>query len=184
MPYFTHGDTKSKLLLLTILQLADTPLTHEQLYRTSFSNDCMDYFTFETVLPELEEDGFLAAFPRSFGACYGLTDAGRDALKMFADSIPHSQREKLSAYLSLHRDEFLREAQVSSSMAPDGLGGYSLRLSVQENEQVIFGITLSVASQEAALAMRSNWNAQSGALYDLIWDKLMHNDAPTNNEQE
>ena len=87
MPFFTHGDAKNKLVLLYILSKAGTPLTHDQLYRIVDRTDSMTFFAFETILPELETDGFLAAFVRPYGDCFGLTASGQESLALFADSI-------------------------------------------------------------------------------------------------
>ena len=73
MPFFIHGDAKNKLIILYILSESKTPLTHDQVYRIVDRTDSMTYFSFETILPELEADGLVASFPRPFGVCYGLT---------------------------------------------------------------------------------------------------------------
>ncbi len=172
MPYFTHGDTKNKLVLLYILSAAKTPLTHDQLYRVVDRTDSMTFFSFETVLPELEADGFVAAFTRPFGACYGLTATGQEQVTLFSDSIPLVLRERIDRVLSDSAGSFLRETQTTSRLSGNELDGYVLELLVLNGEETVFGITLSVASKEAALDMRSRWAAQSGELYDLVWDRL------------
>ena len=172
MPFFTHGDTKNKLILLYILACAKTPLTHDQLYRVVDRTDSMSYFAFETILPELEADGFLASFVRPFGDCYGLTDHGQDSVELFGDSIPSSVRERIQKIVTDSTFDFLREMQSASRLDGNEEDGYTLDLLVLNGEQTVFGITLSVASKEAALVMRSNWEAKSGELYDSVWNTL------------
>ena len=70
--------------------------------------------------------------------------------------------------------DFLRETQTTSRLNGNEEDGYSLELLVLNGEQTVFGITLSVASKEAALIMRSNWESKSGELYDSIWNTLYH----------
>ncbi|MBR3129648.1 MAG: DUF4364 family protein, partial [Clostridia bacterium] len=77
MPYFTHGETKYKLIILYIAERAGALLSGDQLYRTAILNSGMDYFTFWNVIGELEEDDMLAAVKKPYGDCYGITDAGR-----------------------------------------------------------------------------------------------------------
>ena len=62
--------------------------------------------------------------------------------------------------------------QTSSRLDGNEEDGYTLYLLVLNGEQTVFGITLSVASKEAALVMRSNWEAKSGELYDSVWNTL------------
>ncbi len=174
MPFFTHGDTKNKLILLYILASAKIPLTHDQMYRVVDRTDSMSFFSFETILPELETDGYLASFVRPFGDCYGLTDHGMESVKLFKESIPASTRERIDKVVKESEFVFLREAQTTSRLSGNEEDGYSLELLVLNGEQTVLGITLSVASKEAALIMRSNWESKSGELYDSIWNTLYH----------
>ena len=92
MPYFTHGETKYKLMLLYIVSHAGPLITSDQLYRTAILNSAMDFFSFQNAVNELEEDGMLAAVRKPYGACFGITDAGRDALGMFEKTVPADER--------------------------------------------------------------------------------------------
>lgn len=173
MPFFTHGDTKNKLILLYILSKADAPLTHDQLYRIVDRTDSMTFFAFETILPELETDGFVASFVRPYGDCYGLTASGQESLALFSDSIPITLRDSIDRTVSDAKGSFLREKQTTSRLSGNERDGYTLELLVLSGEETVFGITLSVASKEAALSMRCRWAKESESLYDLVWDRLL-----------
>jgi len=172
MPFFTHGETRDKLILLYILSKADAPLTHDQIYRVVDRTDSMTYFAFEAVLPELEQDGHVAVFVRPYGECYGLTQSGQEALSLFADSLPLSLRQKLDSTVSETKSVVLREMQTTSRISGNEKDGYQLELLVLNGEETVFGLTLAVASEEAALTMRSRWARESEALYDLVWKRL------------
>ena len=154
MPFFTHGDAKNKLILLYILSVSPRPLTHDQLYRVVDITDSMTFFSFETILPELEADGFVAAFVRPFGDCYGLTESGQESVSLFAESIPMTLREKIDQTVSENANLFLRETQTTSRLSGNEQAGYVLELLVLNGEETVFGVTLAVASKEAALVMR------------------------------
>ena len=141
MPYFTHGETKNKLILLYIAARADAIPTRAQLYRTAILNSEMEYFAFEEALGELIEDGLLTEVPKAFGDCLGVTDLGREALSMFEKSIPQDERKKLDAYLSAHKNEFLRETQISSRIEKTD-SGVMLHLFITEAERVILSMSL------------------------------------------
>ncbi len=177
MPFFTHGDTKNKLILLYILSASQTPLTHDQLYRVVDRTDSMTFFAFETILPELETDGFVASFVRPYGDCFALTERGQESVSLFCDSIPLSLRERIDKTVTESATSFLRETQTTSRLSGNEQDGYMLELLVLNGEETVFGVTLAVASKEAALVMRSRWEAQSGALYELVWDNLYRGSA-------
>ena len=135
-------------------------------------SDSMTFFSFETILPELETDGFVVSFVQPFGVCYELTESGQDSVSMFSDSIPQSLRERITEILSDSSLSFRRETQTTSRLTGDEQNGYHLELLVLDGGKTVFGITLAVASKEAALVLRSRWEAESSRLYDVIWDSL------------
>ncbi len=180
MPFFTHGDTKNKLILLYILSEAGTPLTHAQLYRVVDRTDSMTYFDFEAVLPELESEGFVASFTRPFGDCYALSQSGQESASLFSDSIPLSQRERIRETLLALAPLVRKETQTTSRLTGNERDGYKLELLVLQGKETVFGVTLSLASEETALVMRSRWEAESAGLYDVVWDKLFGDAADRN----
>ncbi len=172
MPFFTHGDAKNKLIILYILSESRSSLTHDQLYRIVDRTDSMTYFSFETILPELETDGLVASFARPFGICYDLTQSGQESLSMFLDSIPLSAREHIRQVMEESAGLFRRETQTTTRITGDEEKGYTLELLVLNGEETVFGITLAVASMETALSMRSLWEERSADLYEFVWGKL------------
>lgn len=171
MPYFTHGETKNKLILLYIAARADAIPTRAQLYRTAILNSEMEYFAFEEALGELLEDGLLTEVPKAFGDCLGVTDLGREALSMFEKSIPQDERRKLDDYLFSHRGDFLRETQISSRIEKTETG-VMLHLYITEADRVILSVSLAAANEEQAMAMRSRWTDAGEPVYNYIWDAL------------
>ncbi len=171
MPYFTHGETKNKLILLYVADRAGSLLTRAQLYRTAILNSEMEYFSFEEALGELLEDGLLTEVPKPFGDCLGATDLGREALSMFEKSVPRDERKKLDAYLETHRGEFAHETQISSRIEKTD-SGVMLHLFITEADRVILSVSLAAASEEQAMAMRSRWESAGEPVFNYIWDIL------------
>ena len=171
MPYFTHGETKNKLILLYIADRAQAIPTRAQLYRTAVLNSEMEYFAFEEALGALAEDGLIAEVPKAYGDCVGVTDLGREALSMFEKSIPQDERRKLDAYLAEHRNDFSRETQISSRIEKTD-AGVMLHLLLTEADRVMLSVSLAAASEEQAIAMRSRWETGSEPIYNYIWDTL------------
>lgn len=171
MPYFTHGETKNKLILLYIADRAGNLVTRAQLYRTAILNSEMEYFAFEEALGELTEDGLLTEVPKAYADCFGVTDLGREALSMFEKSIPQDERRKLDGYLAAHSGDFSRETQISSRIEKSETG-VMLHLLLSEADRVILSVSLAAASEEQAISMRSRWETGSEPIYNYIWDTL------------
>lgn len=173
MPYFTHGETKYKIIILYILYCAGSVLTADQLYRTAILNSEMEYFSFWEAVNELEEDGFIAAVRKSYGDCYGLTDYGRDARDMFDKTVPAFERKKIDAYLEANRASFVRETQLSSRIDKHRNGTATLHLVLTEQDHAFFTLSLDTPSEEQAIEMRSHWEANSEPIYNFVWDSLL-----------
>ena len=176
MPYFTHGETKYKLILLYIVSRFQKLPTRDQLYRTAVLNSEMEYFAFEDALHDLEEDGLLATVKRPFGECLGLTDIGRESLSMFEKSIPADERRRIDTYIEENRVAFAREAEISSQIEKTPDGHVYLNLHVSEGADIVFSLRLAVPGEEQAIALRSRWESCGESIYNAVWDILQSRD--------
>ncbi len=173
MPIFAQGVTKDKLSILYFVKTSALDITREQLYRAMIENDCMDYFDFQPAMHDLEEDGFVAAIPRTFGQGYRVTVRGEECLKMFGESLPHSLREKLSAYADANRTQMVEETQLVSAMQEQESGAYLVELRAQEHDRVILTISMQVASRSMAQKIRGNWPVASEGIYANLLAELL-----------
>lgn len=173
MPFFAKGVTKDKLSILYFVETAALDITREQLYRAMIENDCMDYFDFQPAMHDLEEDGYLAAIPRTFGQGYRVTVRGEECLKLFGESLPFSLRERLSAYAAENRAQMVEETQLVSSMQEQESGAYLVELKAQEHDRVVLVISMQVASRGMAQKIRANWAAASEGIYANLLTELL-----------
>jgi len=173
MPIFAQGVTKDKLSILYFVKIANIDLPREQLYRAMIENDCMDYFDFQPAMHDLEEDGFLAAIPRTFGQGYRVSVRGEECLDLFGESLPFSLREKLTAYADAKRAQMVEETQLVSHMQEQESGAYLVELKAQENDRVVLTISMQVASRSMAQRIRGNWPRASEEIYANLLKELL-----------
>lgn len=177
MPIFSHGESKDKLTILYYSQVSMLELTRDQLYRAMIENECMNYFSFQTAMNELEEDGYIVAIPRAFGQGYRITVRGEEILSMFGESLPHSYRQGLSRYADDNRDKMRIETQLVSSMEETANGAYLVTLRAQTKDTVEMEIRVHMASKEMANRVRKNWadEAASEEIYEFLLNRLLRN---------
>jgi hypothetical protein len=173
MPFFAKGVTRNKLIILFYANVSQLELTKEQLYRAMVENECMGYFDFQSMMNELEEDGYLAAIPRTFGQGYRITVRGTDALSLFQESLEFSLREKLKAYAAEHREQMRKETQLVSQMEEQQDGSYLVRLKAQEQKTVLLDISILVATRSMAQRIRKNWEGASEGIYSYMLENLL-----------
>ena len=174
MPLFARDETKAKLLILYFLIETDIPLTRDQLYRAMYENECMDYFMFQQVFYELEEEGYVAVRPMPFGHAFSATEKGKETLRLFEESLPNSLREALAGYARSNMDSFRTETQLVSSMEEQADGSYEVRLMAQERNRVVLEIRLSLATRSMAQKVRSAWADRAEEVYSSILDSLLN----------
>ncbi|HPF53722.1 MAG TPA: DUF4364 family protein [Eubacteriales bacterium] len=169
---FIHGDAKSKLLIMYFIRSAGGDIRPDVLCNAMIKCGSIDYFSFQLVSGQLEQDGYVAIVPRSFGQSYNLTSIGDEALKLFINQVPFSERDRIDKFVQDNKLDMLRETQYSSDMEQMRDGGWLVTLRVSELNAVMIEIKLQVATQELALTMRSNWQAQSADIYLDVWERL------------
>ena len=182
MPFFAKGEGKDKLTLLYYTRASKLDITREQLYRAMVENDCMSFFDFSSALNELEEDGYVAAIPRSFGQGYRVTVRGENVLHLFEKQLPLSLRERLAAYADAYREPMHRETQFVTTMSEQENGSYSVELTARDNDAAVLNIRLMASSREMAKRIRGNWDGMAEGIYIDLMQRLLSRDAPNNEE--
>lgn len=172
MAYFSSGVTRDKLIVLYFLQKIDFELTREQVYQVMALNDWMNYFDFQTTMLELEEDGYIAAIPRSFGQGYRPTQLGREAISLFENTLPYSLREAMSSYVEEHMEELRLETQFQCDIQPWEEGGYTVQLKAMDRNAILFQISAILPNQEVAQRACKNWRTEAAALYQITLEHL------------
>ena len=182
MPLFAKDETKAKLLILFFLEQADIPLTRDQLYRAMYENECMDYFMFQQIFYDLEEEGLVAVRPMAFGHAFSMTGRGKETLSLFRESLPNSIREKLTAYAAENRTEFQTETQLVSTMEEQADGSWEIGYHIIVERQyryplgrVILEIRMSLATRSMAQKVRADWGENAEEIYSYLLGKLLEN---------
>lgn len=176
MAYFSHGDTRQKLMLLFYLHRIDTEITRNQLFRIFAEQDWMDYFDFQSRLNELEEDALVAAIPCAFGQGYRVTPQGEQTLSMFLEELPFSLREKLAASASANREFVRSEAQFHARRTPMPDGGSLAVLRLLDKTSHILDISLRFPNAELAQAACDAWPQAAEEIYVSLLRALLPDD--------
>ncbi len=173
MSFFSDELTRNKLTVLYFLNKLKVELTRDQIADVSVQHDLIPYFDLQSTVCELEEAGFLAAVPRTFGQAYSLTERGLDALNMFCERIPQSLRDDLDTYADACRDELRKQTQYVSSIEKAEQGGYWVTLKAMERDSTIFVINLLLADAHSANLAAARWPENTDELYREIIAKLL-----------
>ncbi len=165
--------TTYKLMILALLERAETPLLGSQLCDFFLEKEYTNYFTVQEALHELDEGAFIKKESTHSNTHYSITPAGSQTLSFFSD--------KLSSGIHADIDEYLRENQLAIREATSVLADYyrapgeqfSVRCQLRERSQPRIDLTITVPSEELAVAICDNWKQQSGHVYEYLMDLLV-----------
>ena len=173
MPFFANGEDKNKLSILYLLQCMGTDITHLQLYRAAFDMELMSYFDFQNSLYELEENGWIAAVPHSYGQAYRVSATGEKAMDSMRETLPRSLREGIDRYVREHRTDVQSEIRfpASEEQGPDGT--YTVHLSIVEERGTILSLDMVASNHEMAKRMMDNWESSAIVTYNNLMNNLL-----------
>ncbi len=174
MPYFSHGDERKKLMLLYFLNEVDFELTRNEFFKVFAEQGLMDYFDFQSLLSELEEDAHVAAIPMAFGQGYRVSQKGAEMLSLFRENLPHSLRKKLEALASGNRTLIKERAQFHASQTRLPDGGYLALFKLMDKQKNMLSLSLEFPTAALAQAACDAWPNKAQGVYQELLDRLLH----------
>ena len=165
MAFFSTGEDREKLSILYILKLAGIPLSREQIATVMFEQGYENFIRLSEQLMELEGNACIATIPSYRIQTVVLTRRGDEIIALFEKNLPLSLRNAISDQLSSSVEEFRREntAQMESRFHSEG--NFSTRLSLVENGEPFFEITLKLPSAKYTRIAEKRWSELNKKLY-------------------
>ena len=165
MAFFSTGEDREKLSILYILKLAGIPLSREQIATVMFEQGYENFIRLSEQLMELEGNACIATIPSYRIQTVVLTRRGDEIIALFEKNLPLSLRNAIADQLSSSVEAFRREntAQMESRFHSEG--NFSTRLSLVENGEPFFEITLKLPSAKYTRIAEKRWSELNKKLY-------------------
>ncbi len=162
-----------KLTILYILSRVDTPISNSQITNYVLENDFTDYFTIQSLMGELIDDGFVWKKTVRNRTFYSLSDSGRESFQALSGELSQKIRDDADEYIKKNAMKIREESDVGSTYVETSLGTYNVHLYIDEAGERIFEIGMIVADKEKAQRMCAAWQKKSEELYPLVFEKLL-----------
>lgn len=173
MAFFSSGATRDKLMVLFFLDHIKMEVTRDQITSFFIEADLMPYFDIRIAVSELEEKGFIAAIPRTFGQGYCITPEGEETLSMFYEELPLSKRTAIIENADATRERMRSEKQHYTAIEDLQNGNSRVVLKAMENNRVLFDVRLLLPDHEAAKHACDVWPQRASELYLHLMQKLV-----------
>lgn len=163
--------TLYKLMILYMLGQVKFPLTNSQMLEFFLDNNYTDYFTFQTVVSELVQNGLIQSESILNSSHYTLTESGEETLHFFGNTISSQIRSEIDTFLNENKVKLRKESGVTADYHRQG-EGYLVRCQIKEGDDILFCVEISVPTEQQALTVCSNWSRTSQDLYSTAVNSL------------
>lgn len=168
-----EAQTLYKLIVLSMLDRVDFPLTNAQISDFILTKEYTNYFTLQQVLAELVETGLAEVRTVRNSSYYHMTEKGKDTLSFFGNMVSPAIHEDMDAYFREHAIALRDETSVRAEYYQNNNEEYSVRLRVLEKQSPIIDLTLTVPTESQADSVCVNWKKKNQKLYAYLMQELL-----------
>ncbi len=165
--------TLYKLIILTMLDRVDFPLTNAQISDFILTKEYTNYFTLQQVLSELAETGLAQIHTVRNSTYYEMTEQGKDTLNYFGNMVSSAILEDMDRYFKENAIALRDETSVRADYFENNHEEYSVRLRVMEKEAPIIDLTLSVPTEAQANSICNHWKEKNQKIYAYLMQELL-----------
>lgn len=159
---------ENKLLLLYIFSKIKFPVTKDHITQIILENDFINYFTLQQYINELVVSNCLHYTEKVGKDRLMITLNGVKVLSLFGDRISSSKIEIIDNYLIKEKENIIKEVTITADYTIENDKDFIVDLKALENESLILGVKLNVASNKQARDICTRWKQNSSQLYSEI----------------
>ena len=168
-----EAQTLYKLIVLTMLDQVDFPLTNAQISDFILTKEYTNYFTLQQILSELVETNLAEVHTVRNSTYYQMTEKGKETLVFFGNMVSAAIHEDMSKYFKEHAISLRDEMAIRADYFPNNHEEYSVRLRVMEKDAPVIDLTLSVPTEGQANSICDNWKKKNQKLYAYLMQELL-----------
>ncbi len=165
--------TLYKLIILYILHKVDFPLTNAQLSGFILEKEYTNYFNIQQAISELTSQELISVSSVRHSSYYRITESGNETLNFFNSNISEAIKNDIAEYLRKNKYSLREEVSTLSDYYEEKKNEYIVRCQVKEQNSSIIDLSLTVPTEETAVAICNNWNKKSQEIYSYLMKSLL-----------
>lgn len=166
---YIHDMLDVKVLILFVTSRAQYPVTCQEIYELCYQDECLSYFDVCTAIPEMVESGHL----EQEGETYTITDKGREAGALTADSIAFTVRQRAENAVARFNRQVRRSSYVKTRIVPREGEECGLILSLNDDMGTLMTLELSAPDQRQAIRLTRMFENKADLVYNLVMTALL-----------
>jgi len=162
---FISGALEIKFLILYIAARLVEPVPFEVLQDLAMCDYGVDFFSFASCLADLVRTGHLTL---DEAERYAITEKGRTNSDICESGLAYSVRKLADRNIDVYNQKLKRASLVTAEVTPRRRGGYTLTLSLSDEQENVMKLDLLVTKEETATAMQKRFREQGERIYSKI----------------
>lgn len=170
-----HFDSKEdiKLIILTVINDFNIPVSNAMIVDTVLTHSFAEYFDIQHYLYELTDAEMVTYYVENDVRYYSLTAKGRDAVEFFAKKIPRTVRERLFETAKVKSKELLDSQSITAEYYPENDMEYTVVMKIVERGYDMFNLRMSVGSEQLAKTMCARFQKNAEDIYSSVFGLLI-----------
>lgn len=166
---FIHDMMDVKVLILFVTSRVQYPVNCQQIYELCFQDDCLSYFDICTALPEMVTSGHL----KQDGENYEITDKGREAEALTADSVAFSVRQRAENAVARFNRQMRRCSRIKTEVIDGDKGDATVVMELFDDAGSLMKLELSAPDHRQAKRLGKLFEQRAELVYNLMMTALL-----------
>ena len=171
---------ENKVLILYILNLIDTDIRQDDLFKIITSINNINYFYFKQILTDLIDSKLVGIYTKE-EPVIKITSEGKNAYILTKDVLPGILKLKADNIFKSEFNSIENESSIIAEFIPKNENSYTVKCKIVENNETIFEVKSFVGSRERAKKIVDNWNKNANEIYPEILNLLLKDSSNNNN---
>ena len=171
---------ENKVLILYILNLIDTDIRQDDLFKIITSINTMNYFIFKQIITDLIDSKLVGIYTKE-EPVIKITSEGKNAYILTKDVLPGILKLKADNIFKSEFNSIENESSIIAEFIPKNENSYTVKCKIVENNETIFEVKSFVGSRERAKKIVDNWNKNANEIYPEILNLLLKDSSNNNN---
>ena len=171
---------ENKVLILYILNLINTDIRQDDLFKIITSINNMNYFIFKQIITDLIDSKLVGIYTKE-EPVIKITSEGKNAYILTKDVLPGILKLKVDNIFKSEFNSIENESSIIAEFIPKNENSYTVKCKIVENNETIFEVKSFVGSRERAKKIVDNWNKNANEIYPEILNLLLKDSSNNNN---
>lgn len=170
-----HFDSKEdiKLIILTVINDFNIPVSNAMIVDTVLTHSFAEYFDIQQYLYELTDSQLVTYYVEKDVRYYSLTRKGKNAVEFFSNKIPRTVRERLYKTAKIKAKEQLDSQSIIAEYYPENDMEFTVVLKIVERGYDMLNLKMSVGSESIAKAMCERFSKDPENVYSTVFGLLV-----------